>query len=445
MNLDSEQRKKLRDALISAFPERSSLEQMLYFELGKNLNEITKDSNLLEVAFRLIQTAESQGWLEALIRAARKQNPGNQQLQAIAEELLPPEQLSTSQQKILVLVDGYLYKEISEIESVIRRVVKSDSFEIQVRSVIAPQDIRRAIGEERPSIVHFCTHGMENGNLVLKDNQGNGKPVQREVLTELLKLHADYLKCVLLNACYSFQSAKAISQHINYVISLEQSIQEKTSIIFAEGFYHQLGYGDVNNSHLIPRAFNEGIVALKLDCSKDIMPDLWNQRILQVGNLSSDCNVDYTRLRDMLQEGRWKEADYETGAVMVKAADREEKGWLGKDDVENFPCTDLRTIDQLWVKYSDGRFGFSVQKQIYLEVGGIPDDKYNEEAWIKLGERLGWRVKERWIWYSDVTFNTTAPRGHLPCWDWRVEGGGGSSCLCFVFGGWFTLLSRRDL
>ncbi|CCQ59603.1 GUN4 domain-containing protein, partial [Crocosphaera watsonii] len=44
---------------------------------------------------------------------------------------------------------------------------------------------------------------------------------------------------------------------------------------------------------------------------------------------------------------------------------------------DNFPCEDLRIIDQLWVKYSNGQFGFSVQKQIYMdELGGTK--MYNE-------------------------------------------------------------------
>ena len=121
-------------------------------------------------------------------------------------------------------------------------------------------------------------------------------------------------------------------------------------------------------------------------------------------DLSSDVGVDYTRLRDLLKSGEWKEADKETLAVMLKVANREE-GWLDINSIKNFPCTDLRTIDQLWVKYSDGRFGFSVQKRIYDDV---------EENYGKLGDRIGWRVKGNWIAMADVTYNTSAPLGHLP-------------------------------
>jgi internalin A len=82
-----QQRKKLHSAFISAFPEQSLLEQLLYYDLDKNLNEITQESNLNTIIFKLIQTAESQGWLLDLVRVAYESNPGNSELKAIAQEL----------------------------------------------------------------------------------------------------------------------------------------------------------------------------------------------------------------------------------------------------------------------------------------------------------------------------------------------------------------------
>ncbi|PSB42962.1 serine/threonine protein kinase [filamentous cyanobacterium Phorm 6] len=126
--------------------------------------------------------------------------------------------------------------------------------------------------------------------------------------------------------------------------------------------------------------------------------------------LKSARGVDYTRLRNLLAAGKWKEADGETLKVMLKAARREKEGYLDRESIENFPCDDLRTIDQLWVKYSQGRFGFSVQKKIWLEVGGKVD--YDTEC--KLGDRCGWRKGGEWLNYSNLTFNKQAPVGHLP-------------------------------
>ena len=80
--------------------------------------------------------------------------------------------------------------------------------------------------------------------------------------------------------------------------------------------------------------------------------------------------MDYRKLRDLLAAGKWKEADEETTRVMLAVAKREKEDWLDVKHIDNFPCEDLRTIDQLWVKYSDGKFGFSVQKRIYQGLGG---------------------------------------------------------------------------
>jgi GUN4-like/Caspase domain len=184
----------------------------------------------------------------------------------------------------------------------------------------------------------------------------------------------------------------------------------------------------------------------------------------QNNDLSSQKGIDYTRLRDLLKAGKWKEADKETLAVMLKTVDREQKPWLDPESIKKFPCADLRTIDQLWVKYSDGRFGFSVQKRIWESVG---------KDYTKLGDIVGWRTYEtvvyknivecledinkklgfkeedvtrtgaKWIYYTDLSFDIHAPEGHLPATLARGEGehndfGGGWVCVP-------ALLSRREL
>jgi len=142
-----------------------------------------------------------------------------------------------------------------------------------------------------------------------------------------------------------------------------------------------------------------------------------NQRDDSGDDLSSESGVDYRRLRDLLKAGQWEEADQETLAVMLKAAGREQEGWLSSKSIENFRCTDLRTIDQLWVKYSEGRFGFSVQKRIWESVG---------KDYEKYGDRVGWRKrmfwKNFWLKYNELTFSTNAPIGHLPVYMGVVGG-----------------------
>lgn len=176
-------------------------------------------------------------------------------------------------------------------------------------------------------------------------------------------------------------------------------------------------------------------------------------------DLSSDCGIDYTRLRDLLKAGEWKEADRETLVVMLKAANREQEGYLNTESVKHFPCVDLHTIDQLWIKYSNGQLGFSVQKEIWLSIGGeveqhesdwqmadetmmsaVPSfelfngaggSQYQSVMFAKVqhdnaiyeqfGIRVGWRgrngmkLRRGWIKYEDLNFSLTwASVGHLP-------------------------------
>jgi serine/threonine protein kinase len=118
----------------------------------------------------------------------------------------------------------------------------------------------------------------------------------------------------------------------------------------------------------------------------------------------------YHRLRDLLKTGNWTEADEETARVMLQVAGREEEGWLNLESIKSFPSEDLRAIDRLWVKFSNGRFGFSVQKRIWQEVGG----KVDYETECRLGERIGWRIDGEWQNYDDFIFCADAPVGYLP-------------------------------
>lgn len=148
----------------------------------------------------------------------------------------------------------------------------------------------------------------------------------------------------------------------------------------------------------------------------------------RLGELVDDePRVNYTRLRELLEAGEWQKADRETEAVMLKVSGREEEGWLTEINMKMFPCQHIRTIDELWVKYSNGRFGFSVQKDIWKDIeNSVQDDSV--DIWKYFGNKVGWRVNDSWIGYRNLTFSLDAPEGHLPGWVF-VSG--------FVAGGFF--------
>jgi len=142
------------------------------------------------------------------------------------------------------------------------------------------------------------------------------------------------------------------------------------------------------------------------------------QTIKQHIKFNSSSGIDYQKLHDLLTQRKWKEADEETRRLMLAVTKREKENWLDANSIHNFPCEDLRIIDELWVQSSNGRFGFSVQKKIYQSCGGTLE--YNEETWDKFGEKIGWKKRKllgmagNWLSEYDTNYNITAPPGHLP-------------------------------
>lgn len=74
---------QLRNALLSAFPTRSALAEMLRLRLNVVLDHVAGEQNLAAAVLQVIEWAEAQGRTRALIAAARRANPGNPALQAI--------------------------------------------------------------------------------------------------------------------------------------------------------------------------------------------------------------------------------------------------------------------------------------------------------------------------------------------------------------------------
>lgn len=124
----------------------------------------------------------------------------------------------------------------------------------------------------------------------------------------------------------------------------------------------------------------------------------------------SAVGLDYSLLRDLLAQGQWQAADQETANLMLKVQDRQQEGRLVEEDLQKFPCRDLRIIDQLWQEQSNGHFGFSIQNQIWRKV---------DKDYEKFGNLVGWCIGSSWLPYSKLNFALTAPQGHLPSWGRR--------------------------
>jgi len=110
----------------------------------------------------------------------------------------------------------------------------------------------------------------------------------------------------------------------------------------------------------------------------------------------------YDQLLNYLASASWREADRETYRLMITTVGKEDGQPFERVDLENFPYKDLRSIDQLWVKYSNSRWGFSVQKRIWQGYGKPMSDNND---WKKFCARVGWRKNNAWVRYNDLTFD----------------------------------------
>jgi hypothetical protein len=81
-------------------------------------------------------------------------------------------------------------------------------------------------------------------------------------------------------------------------------------------------------------------------------------------NLPSDVGMDYVPLATMLATGQFEEADQFTRDALIVLAGSKAAGrdFVYFTEVKRIPSKDLATIERLWVKFSKGKFGYSVQK-----------------------------------------------------------------------------------
>lgn len=123
--------------------------------------------------------------------------------------------------------------------------------------------------------------------------------------------------------------------------------------------------------------------------------------------------LPYRKLQTLLEARQWKQADQETTEQLYELMRYGERDWLKitKEDIQTLPYTEIQAIDRLWTEYSGGKFGFSIQKQIWQECGSIMG---HISRWRRFCEQVGWRKNGTQIKVSEINFSISAPRGHLP-------------------------------
>ena len=122
-----------------------------------------------------------------------------------------------------------------DIQEQIRMSKHREKFQLEIRPAAHPGNISQAILEVEPNIIHLSGHGYDSGELCFESMDGSTQPVDPEALAGLFEIAAEHVHAVVLNACYSVDQAEAITQHIPYVVSMNDAIGDKIAALLNQG------------------------------------------------------------------------------------------------------------------------------------------------------------------------------------------------------------------
>jgi hypothetical protein len=151
-----------------------------------------------------------------------------------------------------------LEEELRDVQDALQRSDQRSRFVLRSAWAVRNDDLRRAMLNFEPQIVHFAGHGDEGG-IYLEDRSGNARPVPGEALGNFFAQFPS-VQCVVLNACYSEEVARAINRSVPYVLGMRTVVQDRAAITFAVAFYDGLGGGQS-----FDMAFNLAVSALQME------------------------------------------------------------------------------------------------------------------------------------------------------------------------------------
>jgi len=164
-----------------------------------------------------------------------------------------------------------LGKELREIKEQLSASTYRDKFDLESETAVKISTITKAMQVHKPQIVHFSGHGSGEQGLAVENDAGETELFPTKGVDRLFKLFKKDVKCVVLNACFSEEQAKPISEHGIYVVGMNEAIGDKAAIDFATGFYQSLGEG-----YDYEFAFQIALVNTSSNLKDSDTPEIWH-------------------------------------------------------------------------------------------------------------------------------------------------------------------------
>ncbi len=211
-----------------------------------------------------------------------------------------------------------LDEEIRAITAKIRAAEYRDTLELVSAWAVRRDDLHQLLLQHQPHVVHFSGHGSQAEQLILKDQNGQPRPLSKPALVGLFNALKDNVRVVVLNACHLKPQAEAIVQVIGCAIGMNTAIGDEAAIIFAAAFYQALAFG-----RSVQAGFDLGKNALMLeDIPEEETLELFVRDGLDASNISLIAPPPMDRLSVVMTLGALAPPDFESIVASISGASR---------------------------------------------------------------------------------------------------------------------------
>ena len=126
-----------------------------------------------------------------------------------------------------------------EIRAVSRRLAHT---RVRLITALAAtyEDLREALREVRPGVVHIACHGEASGDIWLSDGHQGSERVPGATLAELLAILRHNLRLVVINACFSGSIAGHVAPVVGAAIGMSEAIRDEAAVRFSATLYASL-------------------------------------------------------------------------------------------------------------------------------------------------------------------------------------------------------------
>lgn len=272
---------RLTQLFLSMF-SAEELRRLLRYTFGEEFTLVLPGANVSAMAFADAATEQiiKRGELELLWPRLIQERPRRRaDIESARESIVqgrpaPPDTIDTTSTKSTVK-DGPirilfvlscppsqyqidLAEEVRQIRAELQSAQYRERFTHELITAATYTDLRKALRQHKPHILHISCHGTPEAELILSDGRGDEERIDAATFVELLEVLKDDLRLVVLNACHSAAITAKLLTAVDLALGMRGAVNDSSAVAFATAFYESIAAGDT-----VERGFRVGLNELR--------------------------------------------------------------------------------------------------------------------------------------------------------------------------------------